>query len=279
MNHNLRAGINLRVHEVRAGSRVQIQDSKQTSDRRVATVRPVQIRGRFFTAVALHLSGPADRLFLAALDEKLHQTPLFFENAPLVLDLEHAKGLETEADIAALAREMRQRRLSVFGVQNATASQVAAAAAAGLIALPGGRNVPLDRVSRPERAAPAPAAAVSIEAEKEAAQPATRMITQPVRSGQTVFADRGDLVILGPVSSGAEIIAAGNIHVYGRLRGRALAGVNGDTSARIFCHSLDAELLAIAGLYRTSENLGPDIPREHVQVCLEGEKLRVLPLK
>jgi len=255
---------------------VQIQDSKHLAGQKLATVKPVQIRGRYFTAIALHLTGPADRDFLAALDDRLRQTPLFFENAPLVLDLEKAQGLESERDLALLAREMRARRLSVFGIQNGTAEQAAAAAAAGLISLPGGRNVPLDRVSRPEPAAPRQAAP---EVEKEAPPPATRLIDQPVRSGQTVFADRGDLIIMGPVSSGAEIIAAGNIHVYGRLRGRALAGVNGDTSARIFCHSLDAELLAIAGLYRTSENLGPDIPREHVQVCLEGEKLRVLPLK
>ncbi|MFH5773451.1 septum site-determining protein MinC [Paracoccus sp. NGMCC 1.201697] len=247
---------------------------------KVATVKPVQIRGRFFTAVALHLSGPADRDFLAALDAKLHQTPLFFENAPLVIDLEHAQGLDGEREMVALASEMRSRRLSVFGIQNGSPAQVAAAAKAGLIALPGGRNVPLDRVTRTERpSVNAAAAATTPEVEKEAAQPITRTITQPIRSGQTVFADRGDLIVLGPVSSGAEIIAAGNIHVYGRLRGRALAGVNGDTSARIFCHSLDAELLAIAGLYRTSENLGADIPREHVQVCLEGEKLRVLSLK
>ena len=75
------------------------------------------------------------------------------------------------------------------------------------------------------------------------------------------------------------MIAAGNIHIYGRLRGRALAGVNGDTSARIFCHALDAELLAIAGLYRTSENLGPDTPRDNVQVWLDGETLRIELLK
>ena len=118
------------------------------------------------------------------------------------------------------------------------------------------------------------------DAPGEAPAPApAKMITQPVRSGQTVLAEQGDLVIVGPVSSGAEVIAAGNIHIYGRLRGRALAGVMGDTTARIFCHALDAELLAIAGLYLTSENLAADVPRHYVQAFLDGESLRVEALK
>ena len=89
----------------------------------------------------------------------------------------------------------------------------------------------------------------------------------------------GQAIAVALAQAGAEVIASGNIHIYGRLRGRALAGVNGDTSARIFCHALDAELLAIAGLYRTSENLGPDTPRDNVQVWLDGEKLRIESLK
>ncbi|RDW13248.1 septum site-determining protein MinC [Paracoccus thiocyanatus] len=242
--------------------------SGKSAAQTVATVKPLQIRGRTFTAIALHLSGRPDRAFFEALEARLNQTPLFFDNAPLVIDLEQAQGLDAPQDLVHLAAELRRRKLSVFGIQSGTPAQARAAAEAGLISLPGGRDAALERVSRQgSRPEPAPAAA--------AKEPANRMVTQPVRSGQTVFADRGDLVIVGSVSSGAEVIAAGNIHIYGRLRGRALAGVNGDASARIFCHALDAELLAIAGLYRTSENLGPDTPRHHVQVYLEGEVLRI----
>lgn len=242
----------------------------------LATVKPLQIRGRTFTAVALHLAGRPDRAFFDALDAKLAQTPLFFDNAPLVIDLEQARGLDDAQDLEDLVADLRARKLSVFGIQSGTASQSQAAAAAGLIALPGGRDVALDRVSRQgSRPEPAP----SREQNRETAPQPAKMITQPVRSGQTVFADRGDLVIVGSVGSGAEVIASGNIHIYGRLRGRALAGVNGDTSARIFCHALDAELLAIAGLYRTSENLGADTPRQHVQVWLDDERLRIETLK
>ncbi|UFM67258.1 septum site-determining protein MinC (plasmid) [Paracoccus sp. MA] len=246
--------------------------SGKSAAQTVATVKPLQIRGRTFTAIALHLSGRPDRAFFEALEARLNQTPLFFDNAPLVVDLEQAQGLDSAAELIQLTAELRRRKLSVFGVQSGTAAQARAAAEAGLISLPGGRDIALERVSRqgsrPEpvrEPAPAPAAK----------EPANRMVTQPVRSGQTVFADRGDLIVVGSVGSGAEVIAAGNIHIYGRLRGRALAGVHGDASARIFCHALDAELLAIAGLYRTSENLGPDTPRQHVQVYLQGEVLRI----
>ena len=255
-----------------------MQELNHSATRDVATVKALQIRGRTFTAVALHMGGPANAAFFEVLDAKLRQTPLFFEHAPLVIDLELAQGLETTKEMQHLVGELRRRHLSVFGVQSATRAQAEAAAAAGLIALPSGKAVGLERVTRTERPGDRPAAQAET-AEKEVPAPVTRTITQPVRSGQTIFADRGDLVIVGPVSSGAEVIAAGNIHIYGRLRGRALAGVNGDTSARIFCHALDAELLAIAGLYLTSENLGPDTPRDNVQAFLEGDKLRVESLK
>ncbi|MBD9529966.1 septum site-determining protein MinC [Paracoccus sp. PAR01] len=263
---------------------MQSQRSEATAGQPVATtVKPLQFRGRSLTAVALHLAGRADGDFLAALEARLRQTPLFFENAPLVLDLTEAEGLDGSEAMAKLAGELRSRRLSVFGVQNASAAQAQSAQAAGLIVLPSGRDVGLERVGQAQAAAQVVARTRpgrgKPEPEPAPKEPQARLITQPVRSGQTVFADRGDLVIIGPVSSGAEVIATGNIHIYGRLRGRALAGVNGDTSARIFCHALDAELLAIAGLYRTSETLGPDIPRDFVQVYLEGEKLCVAPLK
>lgn len=245
----------------------------KSATRKVATLKPIQIRGRFFTAVALHLSGRPDAGFLDALDARLAQVPLFFDHAPLVIDLEQAEGLDSVDDLMRLTDELRARNLSVFGIQAGTAAQAEAARALGLISLAGGRDVALDRVTRQGSRPETPTPVV-----REAPQPA-KMVTQPVRSGQMIFADRGDLVIVGSVSSGAEVIAAGNIHIYGRLRGRALAGVNGDTSARIFCHALDAELLAIAGLYRTSENLGPDTPRDNVQVWLDGETLRIESLK
>ena len=243
--------------------------SHEAEDRRAGSVtaRAFQIRGRFFTAIALRIAARPDAAFLAALDAQLQQTPQFFADAPVVIDLEHAAALMQRGDLVRLVDDLRKRKLSVFGVQNGTAEQTAAAAAAGLIALAGGRDVPARGGQRRSEA--------KATASAEATPPENLLVTAPVRSGQTVFADRGDLVVVAPVGSGAELIASGNIHVYGPLRGRALAGVNGDTSARIFCQSLDADLLAVAGVYRTSETLAADIRKKSVQVFLEGEDLKV----
>ncbi|MEM1130686.1 MAG: septum site-determining protein MinC [Pseudomonadota bacterium] len=246
----------------------------------VTTVKPFQIRGRFFTAVALRLTGRPDPAFFAALDTQLQQTPRFFDNAPFVIDLEQA-GAEVEpGELGRLIDELRQRRLSLFGIQNASVEQTNLARDAGLISLPSGREVSVDRVERENTPAETKdSAAGSPEpAAKEPAPQAARIITEPVRSGQTVFADAGDLVVVASVSSGAELVAAGSIHIYGALRGRALAGVNGDTKARIFCRKLDAELIAVAGLYRTNDDLEPESRNRNVQVFLRDEKLLVEPL-
>lgn len=265
-------------------------DATDRSAAPVTTVKPFQIRGRFFTAVSLRLGEtPPDDTFWAALDEQLRQTPQFFNDAPLILDLEQAAALSETAAITALIAELRKRRLAAFGVQNATPGQVAAAAESGLIAITSGSDAPLRTgghnaaraAAKKSEWAEKRAEKTDEKAEDKADEPGfqpgseTLVITHPVRSGQTVFAERGDLVVIGPVSSGAELIATGNIHVYGHLRGRALAGVKGDENARIFCQNLDAELLAIAGLYRTSDNLESDLRRRSVQVFLRDQRLCV----
>ncbi|MGB5640598.1 MAG: septum site-determining protein MinC, partial [Sedimenticolaceae bacterium] len=101
----------------------------------------------------------------------------------------------------------------------------------------------------------------------------TQMVEKPVRSGQRIHAEAGDLVLLAGVSSGAEVMAEGNIHAYGPLRGRAMAGVSGDAGARIFCRELAAELVSIAGRYRVSENLDSRYLGRAVQIFLSGEGL------
>lgn len=237
-----------------------------------ARVVPFRIRGRSFTAIVLELSGSCDEAFFAALEEKLKQAPHFFQNAPFVLDLDKASGVTRSGDMMGLVRELRSRKLSVVGVQNGTFEQNTAALSTGLVPLQGGREVGVDGGKVEE-----------IEQAEEASTPGgdqpSLLITEPVRSGQRVFADRGDLVVVASVGSGAELLAQGNIHVYGSLRGRALAGVNGDARARIFCQSLEAELIAIAGLYKTSDDLGAEFERKRVQAYLEDDVLRVEPLK
>ena len=174
----------------------------------------------------LPVSGAADDGFYAALDALLKKSPHFFADAPLVLDVERAAGIQTQDDFQSLLGKLRSRRLTPIGIQNATTEQSAEALAAGLTTLPAGRPTPLERRPRPvpvdaKRAEPAPAG-----------KPENKLITEPVRSGQRIVAERGDLVVVASVSSGAELIAHGNVHVYGRMRGRALAGVDGDRTAR-----------------------------------------------
>ena len=249
---------------------------QSTSARSAATEPAVankrlQVRGRFLTAVALPVGGAPGEGYLAALDELLKQSPGFFSDAPLILDLAEAEGLDAQAGFAALLDGLRTRGMVPFAVQNATEAQKAAAAAVGLTALAGGREAALPRKSASPEPEPIP--------QPEEPVSTTVLVTEPVRSGQRSYSERGDVVVVGSVASGAEIIAHGNVHVYGRLRGRALAGVHGDETARIFCQSLEAELIAIAGLYKTSEEIGDAFAQRPVQAWLEDDALRIVPFK
>lgn len=246
-------------------------DAQAGAAAKTAAAVPLEVRGRFLTAVVLPVAGIVDEAFYAAVDALLRKSPHFFADAPLVLDVERADGLQTQGDFLALLRNLRARKLAPIGIQNATSRQSAEAADAGLATLPAGRATSLERKPRPVLAAAKPAPA-------ELA-PETKLISEPVRSGQRIVAERGDLVVVASVSSGAELIAHGNVHVYGRLRGRALAGVNGDRSARIFCQSLEAELIAIAGLYKTSDDLGADVSGKRVHVFLDDDSLCISVLK
>lgn len=243
-------------------------ENDATDSRAITTVRPVQLRGRFLTAVALLIEGgPPDQRFFAALDAQLRRMPHFLSDAPLMIDLANAPHLTRAEDLRHLRDELQKRKLAPFAVQNASPAQIAAGADAGLISVVAGHDAP----QRPTRREPA--GTVAKPAKPRAA--ANRLVTTPVRSGQSIVAEHGDLVIVGHVASGAELIAAGNIHVYGALRGRAMAGVHGDENARIFCQSLDAELLAIAGLYRTSENLEHGVRKRSVHIFLQDQRLCV----
>jgi septum site-determining protein MinC len=260
---------------------VRSSDAQVGAAAEAVAVKPLEVRGRFLTAVVLPVAGAVDDAFYAGLDALLRKSPHFFADAPLVLDVERAAGLEGRDGFLALLGELRARKLTPIGIQSATAAQSAGAAGAGLATLPAGRVTPLERTPRAVQSsghaaarAPAPRATKSARPEQ-----ANRLIREPVRSGQRIVAEHGDLVVVASVSSGAELIAHGNVHVYGRLRGRALAGVNGDRAARIFAQSLEAELIAIAGLYKTSDDLGADVARKRVQAFLDDDALCIEVLK
>src|SRR5215831_18453151 len=157
-------------------------------------VAPFQIRGRFFTAIVLQVRGGADAAFYAALDTKLAQAPHFFTNAPFVLDLDKANGLSLSGDFVSLVRELRARKLTVIGVQNGTIEQNRAALTAGLITLQGGRDVPPEGEKRAE-------AVTEAAVEASEASSGSLLVTEPVRSGQRIFADSGDLIVVASVGS------------------------------------------------------------------------------
>jgi septum site-determining protein MinC len=227
---------------------------------------PFQLRGHSFTMMVLKVLDPRSQRLLPLLADKVGQAPSFFRWAPLVLDLD---GLSpgAELDLHRFLRALRAQELIAVGVQGGTLQQRESARAAGLALLPPGSA----------RAEAEPAAGAEQPRERPY-QRTTRMITEPVRSGRQVYAHHGDLVVTAPVSPGAELLADGSIHVYGALRGRALAGASGDATARIFCQSLEAELVSIAGVYRVSEDMGREVRRRQVQIYLQEEHLRIDPI-
>ena len=139
------------------------------------------------------------------------------------------------------------------------------------------RNDRSEDEGEPQCQTPSASEAATAEPSPDAPR-AARVVTQPVRSGQQIYAAEGDLIIMAPVGAGAEVLAAGHIHIYGPLRGRALAGVLGDTQANVFCQSLEAELVSVAGQYKISEDLQNSCWREPARIRLRDDVLTVEPL-
>jgi septum site-determining protein MinC len=227
------------------------------------------VQGAVFTVMVVRAGMLRDPGFEAELAEQVQRSPRFFHNAPVVLDLKGTEEFAREAEFAEAKEILRRHTLTLIGIQNAAPIQAAAAAAAGLAGFAPNSTQPSR--PRPAEAAPGPSQAPQSHASPSAAK--SRLITQPVRSGTQIYARGGDLVIVAPVSAGAEVIADGHIHVYGTLRGRAIAGASGDISARIFCGNLDAELVSIAGFYCVNEAIDPAHLKQRMQISLAGEQL------
>ncbi len=205
--------------------------------------------------------------WLSDLDASLERSEAFFAGQHVALDLS-AVNLSPTA-IGQLVANLEERNIRVLGIEGIDPAKWQA----GLPpVLRGGRGT---RASEPPGSiagAPAPA---SGRPPSQSPQPASLMIEDPVRSGQSVMFTEGDVTVLGSVGSGAEIVAGGSIHVYGTLRGRALAGATGNARARIFCHRIEAELLAINSYYRTADDIEDSLRRCSVQAWLEGGTLKI----
>ncbi|MDP2832118.1 MAG: septum site-determining protein MinC [Pseudomonadota bacterium] len=227
----------------------------------------------------LHAMTPDMAQFKQQLEVHLAQMPDFFASAPVALGLAAIAEADATPDFADLTRFMRQRGMAIAGVIGGSEQQRRAAQDCGLGLFPEARAA--RKAAEPEIVVPEPVPEEVIEEAADALPPRrpTLVIDKPVRTGQRIHAEGGDLVVLAIVNAGAELIADGDIHVYAPLRGRALAGARGDTGARIFAQCMEAELVSIAGYFQVFEDGIPaPLRSKSVQVFLEGEQVTLAAL-
>jgi septum site-determining protein MinC len=223
--------------------------------------------------------------WLAGLDQWLERSPGFFSGKPLILDV---AGLAfARSDIVAVIAALGERAIRILGIEGTDAAVLDESLPP---LLTGGRTSgsveAIDTIARrPSPAAETAAAGAPVKPAPSAApappptaQAPSLLVEAPVRSGQTIMNPDGDVIILGSVASGAELVAAGSIHVYGALRGRALAGAYGNERARIFCRRFEAELIAIGGYYKVTEDTESQLRHKPVQAWLSGTELMVASL-
>ena len=214
-------------------------------------IQSLELKATSFTLSVLHINTHDFTAIAADLDSKLSQAPQFFLGAPLILNLSAIE--QQDIDLAALKKLLTDNQLIIVGVTSANESIASQAKLLGLAVVKSGKQA---------KNMPAPT--------KE-----TKIIKQNVRSGQQIYAKNADLIIFGAVGNGAEVIADGSIHIYGALRGKAMAGASGDKQSIIIASSLDAELVSIAGQYWLAEHLQQDCSNQRGCIRLNGETLMV----
>ena len=238
---------------------------------------PLDLKSAQLSVVAMVLKTVDVAAVAAELAARSADDPEFFDNDPVLIDLAAVQAEEQPIDFAALVQLLRSHRTQPVAVRGGNPAQMQAAHAAGLVAapdMPAARAQPREVIREVVREVQVP-----VEVPVPAPAPGALVVDKPLRSGQQVYARGSDLVVLAMVSFGAEVIADGNIHVYAPLRGRAIAGARGDTSARIFSTCLEPQLVSVAGIYRTTETeLPADVRGNPAQVRLDGEKLLIEPL-
>src|ERR1700730_6714840 len=216
-----------------------------------------RLRGRSYVAFLFCPVVPIVE-WLSEIDATIARSPGFFVGKPVVLDLS-AVDLSRPA-IAHLVLSLEKRNIRILGIEGVEAARLTSSLPP---LLTGGRDC----------------AGQPAEPEKPELKLATSLLLEsPVRSGQSIVFPDGDVTVLGSVGSGGEIVAGGSIHIYGTLRGRAMAGVNGNSSARIYCQKIEAELLAIDGYYQTAEEIDATLRNRPAQAWLEGEIMKITPL-
>ncbi|MCB1986470.1 MAG: septum site-determining protein MinC [Burkholderiales bacterium] len=250
----------------------------------------------FFTPILILFSNEIAAIE-QTLQDKISLAPDFFKNSPLIIDVRELNKSALEVNVAEIVDMLRMIGLFPIGLRGGNEQQNKQAQKLS-IPVDAGRDIENNLAVQEQNQQKAPdkhsaestavedvgtqektaetAVSKTLDATEKSAPQAVpvraMIIAQPVRSGQRIYA-QGDLVVMSQVSAGAEIMAEGNIHVYNTLRGRALAGVQGNTSARIFCLDLQAELVSIAGDYKTSEHMTKQLQKKPVQVYLQDHAL------
>lgn len=233
--------------------------------------RDNELKGTTFTISVLHISDGKPERIRQLLAAKVAQAPQFFNCAPLVINVERLTEIPDFEQLKELVESEDFVLVGITGAQNE--AMKTAAKAAGLAVMASGKS----RKAEPQ---PEPAPAPIVEAKPVPAPVvASKVHVGPVRSGQQLYAAGTSLVVLGSVSPGAEVIADDSIHIYGTLRGRAIAGAKGNPQARIYCQQLQAELLSIAGTFQLSDALPAGLIQQPVHVRLDNEQLRIDRIK
>ncbi|MBW9069555.1 septum site-determining protein MinC [Agrobacterium pusense] len=233
--------------------------------------RSIRIKGRSFLAVVLSPEAPVDQ-WLERLDDLAARSAGFFLSRPVVLDVSEL-SLD-KAGLKELLAALRERNVGIMGIEGVRPSMIEPGMPPSLKGGKPASDVEVEPV----------AVVAELPEEKRRTSGEIRavlqslVINEPVRSGQSIVFPEGDVTVIGSVASGAEIIAGGSIHVYGALRGRAMAGSLGNVSARIFCRKLEAELLAIDGVYKVAEDIDDKLRGQPVQLWLEDDTIKAAKL-
>ncbi|KAB0461164.1 septum formation inhibitor MinC [Agrobacterium radiobacter] len=233
--------------------------------------RSIRIKGRSFLAVVLSPESPVDQ-WLERLDDLAARSAGFFLSRPVVLDVSEL-SLD-KAGLKELLAALTERNVGIMGIEGVRPSMIEPGMPPSLKGGKPASDVEVEPV----------AIAADLPEEKPRAAGEVRAVVQslvinePVRSGQSILFPEGDVTVIGSVASGAEIIAGGSVHIYGALRGRAMAGSLGNVSARIFCRKLEAELLAIDGVYKVAEDIDDKLRGQPVQLWLENDTIKAAKL-
>jgi septum site-determining protein MinC len=231
--------------------------------------KSIRFRARSFLAFALAPEAPLGD-WLERLDSWTENAPGFFAGRPVVLDLNTLKP--EVGEVAGLVSQLAERGIRIYAIE---AGSIDALGSDLPPLLARAKAADIDEPPAQSRQSAAADSPAKTE-ERPASNP--MVIDTPIRSGQSVYNPHGDVVVLGSVGSGSEIFAAGSVHVYGTLRGRAFAGATGNTGARIFCGKNEAELLAVDGWYCTADDMEPSSRGKPIQVFLDNSLIRVVAL-